>query len=185
MAPIEVRLSPEAINVYNTFVAMLSIVAIVGAATLLAYRFWRGPSAVESLGTQTALWLAWLVATTATLGSLFYSEVLHFPPCELCWFQRIAMYPLSVVLLVGAIRKEAIAKMYALPLALVGLAISTWHYLIQIYPSLDGGACDPTNPCSSRWVEVFGFISIPFMAWAGFIVISVLLIFYVRATTHE
>ena len=95
------------------------------------------------------------------------------------------MYPLSILLLIAAIRREVVAKIYALPLVLIGLGISIWHYLIQIYPSLDGGACDPSNPCSSRWVEEFGFISIPFMAGAGFIVIAVLLAFYVKAPPNE
>jgi len=178
-------MSAEAINIYNTFLAMLSLVAIVAAVSLVSYRALRGPEAAESIGSTTALWMAWTVAVVATVGSLLYSELLHFHPCRLCWFQRIAMYPLSAILLVGAIRKEAIAKFYALPLVLIGLGISIWHYLIQIFPSLEGGACDPANPCSSRWVEVFGFISIPFMAGAGFIVIAVLLVFYVRAPNHE
>jgi disulfide bond formation protein DsbB len=65
-------------------------------------------------------------------------------------------------------------------LALIGLAISVWHYLIQVFPSLEGSSCDPVNPCSARYVEVFGFISIPFMAGAGFTLIAVLLLFYVR-----
>jgi disulfide bond formation protein DsbB len=85
------------------------------------------------------------------------------------------------MLLVGAIRREALVKFYALPLALGGLAISTWHYVVQLNPSLEGSSCDPINPCSARYVEVFDFISIPFMAGAGFIVIAVLLAFYTKA----
>lgn len=85
------------------------------------------------------------------------------------------MYPLAVVLLVGAIRREAAARFYAMPLAAIGFLISAWHYLVQLYPSLEGGACDPTNPCSARYVETFGFVSIPFMAGVGFIVIVILL----------
>ena len=108
-------------------------------------------------------------------------EVAHFVPCRLCWFQRIFMYPLSLVLLVGAIRKEIAARYYALPLSLIGLAISIYHYLVQVFPSMEGGSCDPLNPCSARYVEVFGFVSIPFMAGAGFTLISVLLLFYVKA----
>ena len=178
-------MSFEATNLYNTFLALLSLVALIGAVSLTTYRAMRGPEAAASIGTGPALWIAWAVATVATVGSLIYSEVLHFVPCRLCWFQRIALYPLAVILLVGAIRKEVVARYYALPLALIGLGISVWHYIIQIYPSLEGGACDPNNSCSSRWVEAFGFISIPFMAGAGFILIAVLLSFYVRPLNHE
>jgi disulfide bond formation protein DsbB len=134
----------------------------------------------SALGTN-AIWMAWVVAFVCTVGSLIYSEVIHFVPCRLCWYQRIAMYPLSIILFVGAIRREALVKFYALPLALIGLVISIYHYLVQVNPSLEGGACDPTNPCSARYVEEFGFISIPFMAGAGFILIAVLLAFYTKA----
>ena len=176
-------MSASSIQLYNTVLAILSLVAIAGAITLASYRMVKGPAAAEILD-GVAIWMAWLVALVATVGSLIYSEVIHFLPCRLCWFQRIAMYPLSIILLVGAIRREFIVKYYALPLALGGLALSVWHYLTQTFPSLEGGACDPTNPCSAKWVDVFDFVSIPFMAGAGFILISVLLAFYVRKP-HE
>lgn len=177
-------MSAEAVNFYNTLVALLALAALAIAAGLVVYRMAKGPEAAAELG-NTPLWFAWLVALVAMVGSLVYSEAIHFVPCRLCWYQRIAMYPLSVVLLVGAIRKEAVAKYYGLPLALVGLAISIWHYLIQMNPSLEGGSCDPFNPCSARYVEMFGFVSIPFMAGAGFTLIVVLLTFYVGASNHE
>jgi len=166
-------MSAQAILAYNTFLAILSLVALTGAVALTVVRLLRGSD--DGLFSGWTLWVAWLVALVATVGSLIYSEVIHFVPCRLCWFQRIAMYPLAVVLLVGAIRREAAARFYAMPLAAIGLAISVWHYLVQLYPALEGGACDPTNPCSARYVETFGFISIPFMAGVGFIVILTLL----------
>lgn len=177
-------MSFETIRLYSTFLALLSLVALALAAGLVVYRLIKGRHAAD-LFDGNALWFAWLVAIVATVGSLIYSEMALFVPCRLCWFQRIAMYPMAVVLLVGAIRKDMAAKFYALPMALIGLAISVWHYLIQTFPSLEGGACDLVNPCSARYVEVFGFISIPFMAGAGFTLISVLLLFYVRSTSHE
>jgi disulfide bond formation protein DsbB len=174
-------MSAESVNFYNTFLAILALVALFSAVTLVGYRIVRGGDGAAALGSRNAILIAWLVAAVATAGSLIYSEMIHFTPCRLCWYQRIAMYPMSIILLVGAIRREAAAKFYALPLALGGLLISIWHYLVQIYPTLEGGSCDPTNPCSARYVEVFGFISIPFMAGAGFTLIAVLLLFYVKA----
>jgi disulfide bond formation protein DsbB len=171
-------MSSDTIFLYSTLVALLSIVALVAAAGLLVYRLARGPEAASLLGDK-AIWLAWLVALAATVGSLIYSEVIHFEPCRLCWFQRIAMYPMAVVLLVGAIRREYQVKYYALPLAVAGLAVSIYHYLMQVFPSLEGGSCGVVS-CSARLVEIFGFISIPFMAGAGFMVITVLLGFYVN-----
>ncbi len=172
-------MSAQAIRQYNTLVAILSLVAIGAALGLLVYRMARGRDTSHVLGDR-AIWLAWLVALACTAGSLFYSEVIGFEPCRLCWFQRIAMYPMAVILIVGAIRREAQVKFYALPLALGGLAVSIWHYLIQTFPALEGGGSCGAVPCSARYVEVFGFISIPFMAGAGFIVISVLLALYTR-----
>ena len=177
-------MSTDSITFYNTLLAILSLVTLIAAISLSTYRMFKGREALAALG-RSALWMAWIVAAVATVGSLVYSEVIHFIPCRLCWFQRIAMYPLSVILLVGAIRKEAIARFYALPLALGGLAISVWHYLTQAFPNLEGGACDPANPCSAKYVDVFGFISIPFMAGSGFTLIAVLLAFYVRASNYE
>ncbi|REK20627.1 MAG: disulfide bond formation protein B [Actinobacteria bacterium] len=173
-------MSPESVDLYNTFLAILALLSLAASVGLLVYRFARGREAALSLLGDSAVWLAWLVAAVATGGSLIYSEVIHFIPCRLCWYQRIAMYPLAIVLLVGAIRREVVVRYYALPLSLGGALISIWHYLTQTFPSLEGGACDPTNPCSAKYVNVFDFVSIPFMAGAGFIVISVLLAFYVR-----
>jgi hypothetical protein len=171
-------MSSDTIFLYSTFVALLSIVALVAAAGLLVYRLVKGPDAGRLLGDKT-IWLAWIVALTATVGSLIYSEVIHYEPCRLCWFQRIAMYPMAVVLLVGAIRREYQVKYYALPLSVAGLGVSIYHYLMQVFPSLEGGSCGVVS-CSARLVEIFGFISIPFMAGAGFMVITVLLSFYVN-----
>ncbi len=177
-------MSNNAILVYSNVVAILSLVALVAAVVLLVYRMVKGSDAVELLQGR-AVWLAWIVALVATVGSLIYSDVIGFEPCRLCWYQRIAMYPMAVVLFVGAIRREFQVKYYALPLALIGLGISVYHYLIQSIPGLESGACDVSIPCTAKYVDIFGFISIPFMAGAGFIVITVLLGFYVNKTSIE
>ena len=177
-------MSSNAVFIYSTILALLALVALLAAAGLLVYRLIRGVEAGVLLG-EKAIWLAWIVALVATVGSLIYSEIVHFEPCRLCWFQRIAMYPLALVLLVGAIRRDFQVKIYALPLALIGLGISIYHYIIQRFPNLESGACDPDNPCSAILVDIFGFVSIPFMAGAGFIVIAVLLGFYVNKNSIE
>jgi disulfide bond formation protein DsbB len=173
-------MSTQSVLLLNNFFTILAFIALAGAIGLLVYRLIRGPEAAELLG-NNAIWLAWIVALVCTIGSLIYSEVIHFVPCRLCWFQRIAMYPLSIILLVGALRREAAVKFYALPIALIGLAVSIYHNVVQFFPSLEGGSCDPLNPCSARSIAVLGFIDLPFMAGAGFIVISVLLAFYTKA----
>lgn len=124
-------------------------------------------------GLGTALGAA--VAAVAMAGSLWFSEVAHFPPCELCWYQRIAMYPLAVVLTIAAVRGDRSIRPYAFVLAGLGAAVSIWHNIIETFPTLDGGSCDPTNPCTLRWVEGLGFWTIPRMALAAFALVIVAL----------
>ena len=119
---------------------------------------------------------AWLLVTTASLGSLFFSEVMELPPCSLCWYQRIFMYPLAIVLPIAALRRDIGIRIYMIAFPVIGLGISIYHYLVQNVPSLsDSGSCDATAPCSSAYVETFDFISIPFMAGCGFLLIGALL----------
>ena len=118
-----------------------------------------------------------LVAGLAMVGSLWFSEGAHFPPCEWCWYQRIAMYPLAVILLVAAVRRDPGIGPYGLVLAGLGLATSAWHNVIETFPSVQAGACDPLNPCTIRWVEGLGFWTIPRMAFVAFaLVFTALLI---------
>jgi disulfide bond formation protein DsbB len=118
---------------------------------------------------------AWLVALMAMLGSLYFSDVVGFIPCLLCWYQRIAMYPIVFVLGVGLLQRDPTAWRFALPLPLVGLVISLYHVAVQYQPSLEIVACVSGVSCSTRYVAVFGFVSIPVMAAAAFLMIAVLL----------
>lgn len=130
---------------------------------------------VESLvGTATVLALG--VAVVATFFSLWFSEAAGFPPCELCWYQRIAMYPLVAVLAVAAWKRhEASGRLIAFVVAGAGLAVNTWHNVVETFPdSGTGGGCDPTNPCTLRWVEGLGFWTIPRFATVCFVLILVL-----------
>ena len=172
-------------QVFSRFFALLTLAADGLALGLLALALAsrvsdRASNAWEAtrdfLG-EHALSLAWLIALTATLGSLYYSEVAHYIPCKLCWYQRIAMYPLAIVLGIAALRRDLGIRRYVLPMVGVGAAISTWHYLLEHFPSLSGSAsCDPSAPCTVRWVWEFDFISIPFMALGGFASIAALLL---------
>jgi disulfide bond formation protein DsbB len=122
-------------------------------------------------------WLALLVASVATAGSLYLSEVAHFVPCRLCWYQRAAMYPLVPVLAVLTWRRWFRARWAVLAIAVTGGAISVWHILIEHFPSLETStSCDPTNPCSLIWVRRFGYLTIPTMALSGFALIAVLML---------
>lgn len=154
-------------------VVVVAIVVAIGARFSSALARLRD-AIVREVGPQ-ALAMAAVVALVCTLGSLYLSEVADFLPCRLCWFQRVAMYPLVVVLGVGAVRKDAGARLTGAILAGIGACVSVWHLLIERYPNLESGSCDPNNPCSFKWVEKFGYLTIPGMALSGFALILVLL----------
>jgi disulfide bond formation protein DsbB len=168
------------------FFSTLSLIAAAGTVALVVLRLSAGRSTVAATVLAevhgAALWLAFLVAAVSTLGSLYFSEVADFVPCTLCWYQRIAMYPLSLILLVAALRRDEGVRWYVAPVALVGGAISGYHYLIEWRPELDAGTCDLFGPsCTSVWFREFGFVSLAFMALVGFITILALLFLPVPA----
>ncbi|TML97097.1 MAG: disulfide bond formation protein B [Actinobacteria bacterium] len=117
------------------------------------------------------LWLAFLVAATATGGSLFFSEIAHFVPCELCWFQRICMYPLSITTLAMALANDYRAARYLLPLPIVGAGISTYHLLVENGVVKETQACLVSAPggCATKWINEFGYMTIPTLALTAFI----------------
>lgn len=118
------------------------------------------------------LYAAWLTSIVATLGSLYFSEVRGFVPCELCWFQRIFMYPLPIVLGIATYHDDRGIARYVLPMAVTGGAISTFHYLIQKGVIHWDAACSPTAPCTSQWINGLGFITIPFLAGMAFVLVA-------------
>ncbi len=164
----------------RTFFALLALganLAVVGYLVLVA----AGPRAAAVSDRVRAtldgyeLPFAWVAAATATFGSLYLSEIVNLIPCTYCWYQRIAMYPLVVILGIAWWRRDRGVVRYAAPLATIGLAIAGWHYLIQQVPSLGGDACTVGVPCNSAYFWEFGFISIPYMAGSAFALILALL----------
>lgn len=118
--------------------------------------------------------LATAIASVATLGSLYLSEVAGYVPCALCWYQRIAMYPLVVVLGVASLRGDRQVWRTAVPIASIGGGIAAWHMAVERFPALGSAVCDPSAPCALLWVEEFGFLTLPTMALTGFFAIAVL-----------
>ena len=123
----------------------------------------------------TTLELATMIAVGATFGSLYFSEIRNFVPCEYCWYQRIVMYPLALILLIATIRRDKNIIPYALSLSLSGLALSAYHYQLQLFPE-QSSSCGFDASCTYRWIEVFGFITIPLLALTSFVFISMILI---------
>ncbi|MBM7644654.1 disulfide bond formation protein DsbB [Scopulibacillus daqui] len=125
------------------------------------------------------LYFAWVVAIAATLGSLFFSEILGFEPCKLCWVQRIFMYPLVIILGIACFRNDRSISIYTLPLTIIGGSVSIIHYSEQKL-GLFGGICRSGIPCSGEYIDWFGFITIPFLALLAFVLITVVLLIDLR-----
>lgn len=171
------------VDTVSLFLALLAVAAEVATVTALVLaggaRFSAriaatGRAAADAVAPQ-ALALAFAVATVATAGSLYFSEVAHFTPCKLCWYQRICMYPLLPLLGIAAWRRDHGVRPYAAALASIGVLVACYHVLVERFPSLESSACEPTNPCTLIWVRRFGYLTIPTMALSGFALVLVLL----------
>lgn len=120
---------------------------------------------------------AWLIAAVSTLGSLFFSEVMELTPCVLCWYQRIFLFPLAIILLIGLFPLDKKVVNYALPLAIIGLLFTVYHCLLffgvipeNLQPCSQGVSCTDDN------MELFGFLPIPLLALIAFLMIIILLL---------
>ena len=137
---------------------------------------------------RIALFVAWLITIVSVIGSLYFSEILHLPPCLLCWYQRIFMYPLVIILGIGLLRKDKDMPYYALPLSLLGLFIAIYHVLLYygfIPESL--APCSLGISCTTKQIQWFGFVSIPLLSMIGFILItfaSALALIDIKKTEH-
>jgi disulfide bond formation protein DsbB/mono/diheme cytochrome c family protein len=133
-----------------------------------------GTEQINSWINRSALYVALIVAWVATLGSLYFSEVLGYIPCQLCWYQRILMYPMAGLLALGLLRSDRNLPHLVIPFTVFGGAISTYHYLLQKTNLFAGNAtCQVGVPCSSNWINWFGFVTIPFLAGLAFFLITI------------
>ncbi|CAH0344235.1 disulfide oxidoreductase [Bacillus sp. CECT 9360] len=123
---------------------------------------------------ENIFFTAWAVAIIAMFGSLYFSEIKQYEPCELCWYQRIVMYPFTVILGIAIIRKDYWISFYTMVLSAIGASISAYHYLIQkvTFFSESAPACGRV-PCTGQYINWFGFITIPFLALTAFVIIFI------------
>lgn len=135
---------------------------------------------------KNALYIAWTGSLVAMLGSLYFSEIANYPPCVLCWYQRIAMYPLVVILGFAIYKKSRDMLLPAFVLAISGWIISVYHNLLyyEILPEA-AAPCIAGVSCTTKFIEWFGFVTIPFLAFAGFTSVLVLLVIHWKATKPQ
>jgi disulfide bond formation protein DsbB len=176
----------------SLFLALLTVVANLAVVSALVLTLGRRVPSLERAGRALrsyvrphALATAWIVAAISTAGSLYLSEVGHLPPCTLCWYQRIAMYPLVLILAIAAFRRDGAVRRYVLPLVAGGALISIYHYQLQRFPRQSSLACALDTPCTAVWVWRFHYISIPFMALSAFALIALLVLIAGRSRPHD
>ena len=178
--------SPGLTNAVSTALAALAVllqilvvlVALTALVSLVSPAARRLLTEVRDTLLGNELWIAWVIALTSTLGSLYFSELAKFVPCHLCWYQRIAMYPLSVILLVGALRREVRAAVqYAFVFPIVGILIAIYHIYLEQNPSAQPSSCKVGGAtCATKWIEKFGYITIPVLSITAFAAILTLLV---------
>lgn len=135
---------------------------------------------------ENSVLFIWVVSLVATLGSLYFSEVKQYEPCELCWYQRILMYPIVIISLIAYIQKNARIALTTLVLSCIGGAISIYHYGIQKldFLSENAPACGRV-PCTGQYINWLGFITIPFLALTAFILIAATSIYILKVLKEE
>jgi disulfide bond formation protein DsbB len=164
-------ITPATVSLFYSLLAIVANVAVV--AVLVAAVTGRADALADELG-RTSLTGAFIVALLATAGSLYFSEVAKYEPCTLCWYQRIAMYPLVVILGVAAWRGDTRVRRYAVPIVAIGAVISLYHYALEHIPALDSGVCSSAVPCTFIWFQELGFITLPYLALSAFLLIGAL-----------
>lgn len=123
---------------------------------------------------QQGLFISWGVALIATLGSLYFSQIMRFEPCALCWFQRIFMYPLIIMLAIATVKHDLRISVYIWPTTLVGFGISVYHYLLQHNWIGEAPMMCGQVPCTTIYINWLGFITIPFLAGTAFLMITII-----------
>ncbi len=158
---------------------LVAIVVLVALAALVFKPARRLLVEMRETLLGTELWIAWGIALIAVLGSLFFSEYADFVACRLCWYQRIFMYPLAFLLLVGALRKDVrTAVQYTFLLPIIGAGVSIYHLYIEHNPDAESAGCKiGGGSCATKWIDEFGYITIPTLALTAFAAIGVLLAF--------
>jgi disulfide bond formation protein DsbB len=155
-------------------VSFFAVLGLVGQALVVVLFLWflLARDSLRRLLWGYELWAAFVVAALATGGSLFFSQVAGFVPCEMCWFQRICMYPLSILTLFMAWHNDPRAARYLLPFPVVGAGVSIYHILIENHVVATPAACQIGGAgCAVKWIDYFGYMTIPTLALTAFVLL--------------
>lgn len=165
-------------NIVNYTLSTLTVlgqISVLVVAVMIILK--KYDNVVMNFLAKNGMKISFAVALLAMLGSLTYSDILHYEPCKLCWFQRIFMYPEVVLLGLGLLRKDNAISFYALILSVIGAPIAFYHYLVQL--GLVKAGCSTVGysvSCAKYFTMNFGYITIPMMAFTAFLMIAFALV---------
>ncbi len=186
------RVNQEAFELFSAILALATLAA--GIITLAALVFEKSMSWAGAWLTQvraSGLWIICMITTGAMVGSLYFSEKVGFAPCKLCWYQRIAMFSIAIISFVAALRNDKNIARYTIVLAPLGLIVSTYHYLLEWFPTLETNVCSLDVPCTAVWFRELGFVTLCFMAGCAFITVIAVSLAIIReqkidsTSTHQ
>ena len=164
------------VAVADRFFALMTLAALAGTLGIavlgLGSRFSpalaRWKDGLRDAFGEWTYWLVFLIALVSMLGSLYYSEVVGYPPCSLCWYQRIVMYPLVVIMGIAAAKRDTKIRVYVIPLMTIGGIMAIYQYIIGYVPDAEILGCSLDVSCTERYIWEFGFVDFPFMSFVGF-----------------
>ena len=166
------EVNTEAVQLFSAILALATLVG--GIVTVPALALENRMTWTTTWLTQvraSGLWIICMITTGAMVGSLYFSEKVGFAPCKLCWYQRIAMFSIAIISFVAALRNDKNIARYTIVLAPIGLVVSTYHYLLEWFPTLEANVCSLDVPCTAVWFRELGFVTFAFMAGATFITV--------------
>jgi len=162
----------EAFQLFSAILALAVLVGGLGTLAALAFEnrmTWTGAWLTQVRA--SGLWIICMITTGAMVGSLYFSEKVGFAPCKLCWYQRIAMFSIAIISFAAALRNDKNIARYTIVLAPLGLIVSTYHYLLEWFPTLETNVCSLDVPCTAVWFRELGFVTLCFMAGCAFITV--------------
>lgn len=179
-------MNTETVQIFSALLAVgVLVIAIVTLVGLLVQSHMAWAKKWIEAVSDVALWAISAVATGTMLGSLYFSEIAGFAPCELCWYQRIGIYPIAIMSWVALVRRDTKLGPYWIALSLAGLAVAIYHYLLEWFPEIKSSVCSVDVPCNAVWFREFGFVSLAFMAGCAFIFVIVMSLVMMRNHQDE
>lgn len=176
----------EAVELFSAILALATLAG--GIITLAALAFESRMTWTSAWLTQvraSGLWIICMITTGAMVGSLYFSESVGFAPCKLCWYQRIAVFSIAIISFVAALRNDKNIARYTIVLAPLGLVVSTYHYLLEWFPTLETNVCSLDVPCTAVWFRELGFVTLCFMAGCAFITVIAVSLAIMREQTTD